>query len=177
MTADFPEGVFVRGARRIDSSKKYPDNLGEETEAHQNESLRTVTWIWVIVRPTILRTSMLYSKVSIKGLNIQTISGLYQISTIVSVLTVSLIPFITLMVLNYLIFRAIQKKTFIISDSAKRVRRELHIATILISIVTLFIICHILKFIINMLELVSVLIGEYSFFKLNVNLLTRFQSF
>ena len=113
-------------------------------------------------------------------------SCLFQISTILSVLTVSLIPFLTLVILNYLIFRTIQKKTFIISNSAKSVRRELHIATILISIVTLFIICHILKFVINMLELVSVLIGEQnhintkrSFFKLylKLHLFTRLQAF
>ena len=70
VTADFPEGVFVRGARRIDGQKKELDDSVEETEVHQNQSLRAVTWVWVIVRPTTLRTSMVYSKVSVKGTNI-----------------------------------------------------------------------------------------------------------
>ena len=65
------------------------------------------------------------------------------------------------MVLNHLIYRTIKKKLFIIPNSARRAQREFHIATILISIVSLFGLCHILKFFINMLELVCVVIGEY----------------
>ena len=67
VTADYPEGVFVRGAKRLNAPKKDPDDFVEETEVDQNQTLRTVTWVWVIVRPTTLRTSMVYSKVSGKG--------------------------------------------------------------------------------------------------------------
>ena len=101
-----------------------------------------------------------------------------KISTVLSVLSVSLIPFLTLMVLNHLIYRTIKKKTFIVSNSARRAHREFHIATILISIVSLFGLCHILKFFINMLELVCVLIGEHgSRFLLNLKTHLCFSSF
>ena len=54
-------------SRRVDAKKKEPDDLEEETEVHRNQTLRAVTWVWVIVRPTTLRTSTVYSKVSVKG--------------------------------------------------------------------------------------------------------------
>ena len=66
------------------------------------------------------------------------------------------------MILNYIIYKAIKRNTFRNSPSASRTRRELYIATILITIVTLFGACHILKCFINMLELVSVLSGKAS---------------
>ena len=57
VTADFPEGVVVRGASRVVSDEDVNDE-------NRNESTRLVTWIWVIVRPTPLRTSVAYSEVS-----------------------------------------------------------------------------------------------------------------
>ena len=57
VTADFPEGVVVRGASRVVSDEDVNDE-------NRNESTRLVTWKWVIVRPTTLRTSVAYSEVS-----------------------------------------------------------------------------------------------------------------
>ena len=57
VTADFPEGVVVRGATRVVSEEN-------DIDENRNESKRLVTWLWVIVRPTPLRTSLAYSEVS-----------------------------------------------------------------------------------------------------------------
>ena len=51
ITADFPAYVVVSGARRADI----------EQEDQVNE---LVSWRWAIVRPTPLRTSLVYSKVN-----------------------------------------------------------------------------------------------------------------
>ena len=88
------------------------------------------------------------------------LSYLIQISTTFSVLILNLIPFTTLMVLNFVIYRTIKRKACLSSPSASRTKREFYIARILILIVTLFGTCQILKCVINMLELVSVLGGK-----------------
>ena len=84
-----------------------------------------------------------------------------QISSTLSVLILNLIPFTTLMVLNFLIYRTIKQTTFLNNTpSAARAKREQYIATILILIVSLFGICQILRCVLNILELVSVLNGK-----------------
>ena len=64
------------------------------------------------------------------------------------------------MVINIVIYRTIKRKAFLNSPSAGRTKREFYIARILILIVTLFGTCQILRFVINMLELVCVLSGR-----------------
>ena len=61
ITADFPEEVFVRGAKRVDSGTD--DDL--RIAMKDNDTSRQVPWSWVIVQPTVLRTSLAYSKVSL----------------------------------------------------------------------------------------------------------------
>ena len=73
------------------------------------------------------------------------------------------------MVLNFVVFRTIKKKSVLNSPSASRARREFYVATILITIVILFGACHILKCF-NMLELVSVLTGN-PVLNLNIDLI------
>ena len=74
------------------------------------------------------------------------------------------------MVLNFVVFRTIKKKSVLNSPSASRARREFYVATILITIVILFGACHILKCFINMLELVSILTGK-PVLNLNIDLI------
>jgi hypothetical protein len=74
------------------------------------------------------------------------------------------------MVLNYVVYNTIKKKSVLTSPCASRARREFYVATILITIVILFGACHILKCFINMLELVSVLTGK-PILKLNIELI------
>ena len=57
------------------------------------------------------------------------------------VLILNLIPFMTLMILNYVVYITIKKKAALTSPSASRARREFYIATILITIVILFAVC------------------------------------
>ena len=72
----------------------------------------------------------------------------------------NLIPFIILMILNYTIYRTIKRKTFPNFVSPSQSKKEIYIATILITIVTIFGACHTLKCFINTLELVAVLSGN-----------------
>ena len=74
----------------------------------------------------------------------------------------NLIPFITLIILNYTIYRTIKNKAFPNLVSTSQSKKEFYIATILITIVTIFGACHTLKCFINILELVAVLSGKQS---------------
>ena len=76
-------------------------------------------------------------------------------------LTVSIIPFLVLMILNCLIYRVIKRKTMLVSTASSRTKREIYIATILILIVVLFGICHSLQGFLNIVELSAILIGLF----------------
>ena len=62
ITADFPAHVIVSGARRMDTHQE--DALEQVwRDVHQDEDNQLVSWSWAVVRPTTLRTSLVYSKV------------------------------------------------------------------------------------------------------------------
>jgi hypothetical protein len=84
---------------------------------------------------------------------------LLQISTVVSI-SINTVPFLLLVVLNYLIYQAIRKKTFLLPHSSQRERRDIFVATILILIVMVYAVCHSIKAFINLLELFSVISGK-----------------
>ena len=66
VTKEYAEGVFVHGARR-EGLEKSDD---EQDKSEHNET-KNVTWVWVIVRPTPLRLSSTYSKVSLTNQTLQ----------------------------------------------------------------------------------------------------------
>ena len=80
----------------------------------------------------------------------------------ISSVLLSVIPFISLLVLNFIIFHTIKKKTLLLPHSSQRERRDLYVATILIVIVMVFAGCHCIKTAINLVELVHVLQGNHS---------------
>jgi hypothetical protein len=82
---------------------------------------------------------------------IETFSS-FQISTTMSVL-LNVIPFLTLIVLNILIWRTIKHKTFLLRATSKKERRDVFVAGILILIVILYTTCNAIKSGINVLEL------------------------
>ena len=98
-----------------------------------------------------------------------------QVSTVLSLTMLHIIPLICLAYLNYAIFWAIRLIFFIkvlshfvflrsrgrqLGYLGRRQRRDLVVASVLISIVGVFIICHSLKFVINMVELWIVIKGD-----------------
>ena len=63
ITADFPAHVIVSGARRVDIHQE--DALEQVwRDVHQDQAIELVSWRWAVVRPTPLRTSLVYSKVN-----------------------------------------------------------------------------------------------------------------
>ena len=74
-----------------------------------------------------------------------------QISVLVSV-GVSLVPFISLVFLNFFIYKTLKKKERLLPPIQTRAKREHFIATNLIVIVV-FVICHSLKSFINIIEM------------------------
>ena len=63
ITADFPAYLIVSGARRVDIEQE--DALGLVWRDDQQDQVNElVSWRWAIVRPTPLRTSLVYSKVN-----------------------------------------------------------------------------------------------------------------
>ena len=84
---------------------------------------------------------------------------LLQISSVVSI-SINTVPFLLLVVLNYLIYQTIRKKTFLLPHSSQRERRDIFVATILILIVMVYAVCHSIKAFINLLELFSVISGK-----------------
>ena len=83
----------------------------------------------------------------------------HQVSTIVSVL-LNVVPFFSLLVLNLIIYQTIKKKTLLLPHSSSRERRDLYVATILITIVMIFAGCHSIKTVINLVELLHVFQGD-----------------
>ena len=81
-----------------------------------------------------------------------------QISVLVSV-GVSLVPFISLVFLNILIYKILKNKERLLPPSPTRVKREHFFATNLIVIV-MFAICHSLKSFINIIEMCQVVSGK-----------------
>ena len=79
-------------------------------------------------------------------------------STAVSVV-LSLFPFFFLIILNFLIFHTIKKKT-ILTASSRQQQRDVFVATILILIVMLYAVCHSIKTAINVFELLSIITGK-----------------
>jgi len=100
-------------------------------------------WSYSVAAATDLRRRQIYSKVS----------------TTLSVIT-DLIPFSTIIVLNGLIYRTVRHKTSLLPRNAKRERRGLYIATILILIVLVYAICHSLGCLLNLVELGAVLTDQ-----------------
>ena len=80
-----------------------------------------------------------------------------QISSITSVL-LSLIPFLLIIILNSLLYKAVRNK-LTLQYSSKHERRDIHVAGILILIVIVFASCHSIKWIINLIELIFILQG------------------
>ena len=83
----------------------------------------------------------------------------FKISTLVSV-GINLVPFITLVILNFFIYKTLKKKGKLLPWTATRAKREHFIATILIIIVLVFAICHSFKSFINIIELCQVVSGR-----------------
>ena len=81
-----------------------------------------------------------------------------QISVLVSV-GVSLVLFISLVFLNFFIYKTLKKKERLLPPIPARVKREHFIATNLIVIV-MFAICHSLKSFINIIEMCQVVSGK-----------------
>ena len=81
-----------------------------------------------------------------------------QISVLVSV-GVNLVPFISLVFLNFFIYKTLKKKERLLPPIPARVKREHFIATNLIVIV-MFAICHSLKSFINIIEMCQVVSGK-----------------
>ena len=69
-------------------------------------------------------------------------------------------PFVTLVILNFLIYKTLKKKGKLLPWTATRAKREHFIATILIIIVLVFAICHSFKLFINIIELCQVVSGK-----------------
>ena len=82
-----------------------------------------------------------------------------QISVLVSV-GVSLVPFISLVFLNFFIYKTLKKKERLLPPIQTRAKREHFIATILIVIIVVFAICHSLKSFINIIEMCQVVSGK-----------------
>ena len=73
---------------------------------------------------------------------------------------INLVPFISLVILNFFIYKTLKKKGKLLPWTATRAKREHFIATILIIIVLVFAICHSFKFFINIIELCQVVSGR-----------------
>ena len=71
----------------------------------------------------------------------------------------SLAPFIFLVFINLLIYKAIRKKAMRLSESPRRERREAYVATILISITVIYALCHTITTFFSVLELVAEVLG------------------
>ena len=73
---------------------------------------------------------------------------------------INLVPFISLVILNFFIYKTLKKKGKLLPRTATRAKREHFIATILIIIVLVFAICHSFKTFINIIELCQVVSGR-----------------
>ena len=71
----------------------------------------------------------------------------------------SLIPFLFLVSINFFIYKTIRKKVHNLSPSQRREKREVYVATILISITTIYAFCHTITTLFSVLELVAVVSG------------------
>ncbi|XP_023340150.1 probable G-protein coupled receptor frpr-1 [Eurytemora carolleeae] len=107
-----------------------------------NQSTNLVTWSFYTIKPTPTR---LDPKIS-------------QIAAVSSILILNILPFFAMSILNICIYRSIKKRSQLI-NSVTRERRNLGIATILVSIVLVFVLCHSPKCVINFLELIAVISG------------------
>ena len=108
----------------------------------ENLEADTITWQWRTVQPTALRDYQTYTKVS----------------NLVSI-CVSLANFLSLLVLNLCIYITIRRKSSLISSS-QRHQRDIFIATILVTIVFMFAVCHSCKAFITIVELCHVISGQ-----------------
>ena len=108
----------------------------------ENSNLSTVVWEWYKVEATQLRRDRNYS----------------QITSITSV-ALSVVPFVAIITLNHLIYKTIKRKTFLLSNSSSKEKRDIFVAGILILIVIVYATCHTIKCIINLVELLSTLQG------------------
>ena len=59
--------MFVRGARKVDTEADADEEFWRDVQQNQTSGL--VSWRWDVVRPTTLRTSLAYSKVSSSSWN------------------------------------------------------------------------------------------------------------
>ena len=75
-------------------------------------------------------------------------------------ISIDLIPFILIVVLNVLIYKTIQEKGKLLPRSSIRVRRDFYVATILIIIICMFAICHSFKAFLNVLEILQIITGN-----------------
>lgn len=94
--------------------------------------------------PTLLRQDPAYSKVS----------------TVCSLTLLHLLPLVSLAYLNCAIYTSIRARSKRLSTLSKHQRRDLVVGTFLISIVCVFLGCHSLKFVINLIELWTVVTGK-----------------
>ena len=110
-----------------------------------------------------LRNSTSYFLFSIVKLDFCTESLDVQVSKTIVVLSTS--PFIF-----KIMFFKCRTRSKRLNSLSKRQRRDIVVGTVLIIIVCIFIICHSLKFVINMVELCAVVAGKNDFFPRKCNL-------
>ena len=87
------------------------------------------------------------------------LSFIYQVSSLISLLLLHLIPLVLLFVMNTLTFIKVKKNSNKVAVNNRR-KRDLDIATALSIIVLIFIICHSFKFAINLVEFLDMFHGE-----------------
>ena len=81
-----------------------------------------------------------------------------QISTIASVL-LNLLPFLSIIILNCLLYQTIKKKTFLLPPSSTKERRDIFVTGILTLIVIVYASCHSIRCVLNVIELISTIKG------------------
>ena len=74
-------------------------------------------------------------------------------------ISIDLIPFILIVVLNVLIYKTIQEKGKLLPRSSIRIRRDFYVATILIIIICMYAMCHSFKVFLNVLEITQIITG------------------
>ena len=117
------------------------------------------SWKWTVLRPTELKLDPYYMKVKLLA-NIFIYKHFkLQVSNICSIL-ISLIPFTSIIFLNFSIYKLIKQKALSLPQSSIRDKREQYVATILLLIVMIYISCHSIASAINVLELFVVLTGK-----------------
>ena len=75
-------------------------------------------------------------------------------------ISLSLIPFVMLILFNLLIYRVIKSKSALFPRSSMREKRDLRVATILLVIIMVYVACHGIITFINVVEIWAIIIGK-----------------